>query len=189
MGPENLFGTVFCMQLSHLILTQSSEIGTISIPILWMGSWSREAIWLVVWHWPLPSSWRGCLCVCVCEQRLVGLFFLLGSKDAEEKFPEKKSIEGTYSDLLAPSGGFRSDWTKCCSVISPCWWEWWGPTSGLGDRFSWGVFFWRRLYWGDYSEAVSTSPTQPPAPLPCVLVFFVLFFFPFLIGGELLSNV
>ena len=47
--------------------------------------------------------------VCVCEQRLVGLFFLLGSKDAEEKFPEKKSIEGTYSDLLAPSGGFRSD--------------------------------------------------------------------------------
>lgn len=47
--------------------------------------------------------------VCVCEQRLVGLFFLLGSEDAEEKFPEKTSIEGIYSDLLAPSGGFRSD--------------------------------------------------------------------------------
>lgn len=90
MGPENLLGIVFYMH-PRFSFTQPSEMGIISIRILWMGGWSRGHLagglarsgtrryhplggWVSVWG-ARRGEW--------------GFFLSSRPEEAEEKLPEQ----------------------------------------------------------------------------------------------------
>ena len=160
------------------------ELGNIAFSDL--GSEKKEmAILVVVSHWSLPSSrtW-----VSVCAQRFVPFFFffliLLRSK-MQKRNSLRKKYEGYLFWSFGPIWWFQV-WLN--QILLPLLVRMVGSVRGplfLRWFFSEEVLL-RRLFRGDYSEAVSIPPLSAPF---LDFVYLFCFLFSFLIDGELLFNV